>query len=233
MDRKNSAGLSPFLAQVFPEDVVTAELRGTGDPLLLFPGEAQSLGPVSPKRLQEFAAGRVCAHRALAEFGFGDHPLWMNDDRRPCWPDAVVGSISHTTGICGVAVARKKQFRAIGLDMEIIGRVTSEIWPAMCTPEEIRWLAGMPSAEQSRYAALTFSAKESFYKCQYELTGQWLEFEDVMLEAVVITGTDAGCYVLRPRRMIALLDHSPPLPLLGHFVFHANLVITGMALKAV
>lgn len=225
-----SARLSPLVTHLFPPGVVGAELRVTGNPSLLFPNEAMDLGRAGPKRIQEFAAGRLCARRALAEFGFNDYPLRMNGDRRPRWPASVVGSITHTTGMCGAVVAQKPQFRAIGLDVEIVGSVTPEIWPTICTPEESAWLGALHGPEQGQCAALIFSAKESFHKCQYGVTRQWLEFDDVMLD-LPSSGANAGCFVIRPRRRIALLEHDA-MPLMGRFRFHGSLVVTGMVLEA-
>jgi len=228
--RENPAKLSPLLTRLFPAGVVGAELRIAGDPTLLLSGEARNLGRAVPERIREFAAGRLCARRALAEFGFPDAPLRMNSDRRPRWPAPVVGSITHAPGMCGAAVAKERQFRAIGLDMEIVGRVSPEIWPTICSPEETVWLAGLREPEQSRCAALIFSAKEAFYKCQYGVTRQWLEFDDVALDPPS-AGASAGCFALRPRRKIALLEHDTT-PIMGRYEFHGSLVVTGMVLEA-
>jgi 4'-phosphopantetheinyl transferase EntD len=226
--RNNPARLSPLVAHLFPPGVAGAELRIAGDPSLLFPDEARYLGHAVPKRIQEFAAGRLCARRALAEIGFTDYPLRVNGDRRPQWPAPVVGSITHTTGMCGAVVAKQEQFRAIGLDMEIVGRVTPEIWPTICTPEEAAWLDALREPERSRCAALIFSAKETFYKCQYGVTRQWLEFGDVALD-LPCSDARTGCFALRPLREITMLARDT-LPLMGRFEFHGSLVVTGMVL---
>jgi len=112
------------LSAVNKADFGRRPLVATHNLPLLFPDEAQYLGRAVPKRIQEFAAGRLCARRALAEFGFTDYPLRSNSDRRPQWPAPVIGSITHIAGMCGAVVAKQRQFRAIGLDMEIVGRVT-------------------------------------------------------------------------------------------------------------
>ncbi len=226
----NPARLSPLVTRQFPPGVVGAELRIAGDPSLLLPEEAQFLGRAVPKRIQEFSAGRLCARRALAEFGFAGHPLRMNGDRRPQWPAPIIGSISHASGICCAAVAERRQFRAIGLDVEIVGSVTPEIWPTICTPEETAWLGALREPEQSRCAALIFSAKESFYKCQYSVTRQWLEFDDVALD-LLPGDAGAGCFALRPRRRITLFEQET-IPMMGRFEFHGSLVVTGMVLPA-
>ena len=226
--QKNPAVLSPLLTHLFPPGVVGAELRTAGDPALLLPAEAQHLGYAGAQRTQEFAAGRLCARRVLTEFGFADYPLPVSPDRRPHWPTSLVGSITHVSGMCGAVVASQRHYRAIGLDIAIVGDVTRDIWPYVCTAEELSWLAGLGESEQARCAALVFSVKEAFYKCQYGVTQQWLEFTDVTL-AIPLSATRAGYFFVRPRRKIALLQHAA-LPWKGRFRFHANLVITGMVL---
>lgn len=225
----NPAVLSPLLAEIFPAQVVCAEFRGTADPSLLFPSELASLGRVRPQRLREFTAGRLAARRALAEFGLTGHPLDMKSDRRPHWPEVLTGSISHTAEWCGVVVASHNRFRALGLDLEIIGQVTPEIWPLICTPQEAAWLRRLGTREQMRGAALIFSAKEAFYKCQYQVTQQWLEFGDVTLD-IAFTGVHAGYFTVRPCTEIMLLEAAAP-PWHGRFRLHGGLVITGMTLQ--
>src|SRR5271170_2846494 len=101
----NPANLSTKLGNLFPPGAVVADLREPGDPELLLPVEATYLGRAVPKRVQEFTAGRLCARRALAEFGIVDFPIKVADDRRPIWPDSMVGSITHTAGFCAAVVA--------------------------------------------------------------------------------------------------------------------------------
>jgi 4'-phosphopantetheinyl transferase EntD len=227
--QKNPATASPLLASLFPSGVAGAELRVVGDPSLLFPEESQYLRRAVPKRIQEFAAGRLCARRALAKLGFAHYPLRMDGDRRPRWPARIVGSISHSAGICGAVVAESPRFSAIGLDIEIVAGVTREIWPYIGTPEETAWLAGLPEPEQTRCAALVFSAKESFYKCQYGVTQQWLEFHDIALD-LGLSDLSTGRFALRPQRRIRFLEHHT-MPLMGRFEFHGSLVVTGMVLE--
>lgn len=226
----NAAWLSPLLSTLFPPGVVGAERRTAGDPMLLLAGEALCLGQVAPRRVQEFAAGRVCARRALIEFGFSGKPLLMNSDRQPQWPNAVVGSISHTVGMCGAVVASQRHFRGIGLDMETIDMVTQEIWPYICTPEELTTLSGLHEPGRSRYAALIFSSKESFYKCQCRTIQQWLEFGDVTLQ-LPPNGDHAGSFTLQPGKRIVVADPGVR-PFSGRFEFRGNHVVTGMAIAA-
>ena len=137
---RNPARLAMGLHGLFPAAVVGAEMREPGDASLLLPEEAACVGRAVPKRVQEFAAGRLCARRALAEFGITDFPVRVASDRQPLWPEFLVGSITHTDGYCAAVVAERCRLSAIGIDCEVIGRVTQELWPTILGPEEARWL---------------------------------------------------------------------------------------------
>lgn len=226
VSRGNPARLSPLLASLFPVGVAGAELRVPGDPSLLMADEAQYVDDAAPTRIQEFAAGRLCARRALAELGWTDFPLRMSHDRRPRWPTSVIGSIAHTAGMCGAVVARAGAFCAVGMDMEVVRHVTPEIWPYICTPEERAWLGTLREPQQSRCAALLFSAKESFYKCQFSMTRQWFEFDDVTLD-LTFRDPAAGEFALRPRSTNGPRGRDT-MARKGQFRFHESLVITGM-----
>ena len=179
----NPASLSTRLGRLFSPGAVVATLREPGDPQQLLPEEAAHLGRAVPKRRQEFAAGRLCARRALAEFGMPDFPIPVAEDRQPIWPDSMAGSITHTAGFCAAVVAERRRIQALGLDTEVVGDVNVEIWPHICLPDEIAWIRSLPASEQAPAVTLIFSAKEAFYKCQYPLVRDPLGFHDVRIEA--------------------------------------------------
>jgi 4'-phosphopantetheinyl transferase EntD len=228
--------LSTKLAGLFLPGAVVADLREPGDPGLLLPEEAAYLGRAVPKRAQEFAAGRLCARRALAEFGIVDFPLRVGDDRQPRWPGSMVGSITHTAGFCAAVVAERRRARALGLDSEVVGDVNPEIWPRVCTSIETAWLQSIPAAERAAAVTLIFSAKEAFYKCQYPVVGERLDFHDVRIEAAAPGATEGwsaseGTFLIHATRSIAISTQAA-LPLPGRYVFHEAFVTAGMSLAA-
>lgn len=226
----NPAKLSSYLLGIFPPGVAAAELRTPGDPALLMPAEAVYLGRAVPKRVGEFAAGRLCARRALAEFGILDFPIEVGDDRQPKWPASMVGSITHTTGFCAAVAAPRTRILALGLDSEVVGDVHPEIWHSICVPSETAWVESLPEPERAAAVTLIFSAKEAFYKCQYPVVGERLDFHDVGVEAMAWGAAD-GAFRIHPRRSIALSDRAT-LPLQGRFLFHEGFVTAGMGLAA-
>jgi 4'-phosphopantetheinyl transferase EntD len=222
-----TALLSPLVSALFPPVVAAAQLTGDAKPALLDPVEREFTRDFAPKRLREFAAGRLCARRALAELGIRGHSLRQGRDRRPVWPEGVVGSITHTDEFCGAVVASMRRLLALGLDAETIGRVTPEIWPQICTPSEANWIRSLREPACGRAAALIFSAKEACYKCCSAISVEWIDFQDLELE---LQGqlAPAGSFAIRPKRALDL-----PMPatasLAGRYRFEGELILTGMA----
>ena len=227
----NPASLSAALDTLFPPGAVAADLRGPGNPGLLLPAEAQCVGRAVPKRVREFAAGRLCARRVLAEFGIADFPIRVADDRQPIWPDPFVGSITHTDGYAAAVVAERLRMRALGIDSEIVGQVKVPLWAAICTQSEIAWLRSLPASERAAAATVIFSAKEAFYKCQFPLTRERLNFLDAVVETAARPGS-AGTFSIRSTRRIAFEDHAA-MPLQGRYLFGVDEVTAGIAIPVV
>ena len=224
----NPVSLSSCLSKLFPQSALTAELRGAGDPGALYPKEARHVQKAVRKRVEEFAAGRLCARLLLREFGIENFPIEVGAHRQPLWPDELVGSITHTTDFCAAVVAPKKCLRSVGIDTEIAGRVKAQLWRGICTPSETAWLRALPEIDQLAAATLIFSAKEAFYKCQYALTQERLGFHDVTVE-LPEWGEKCGAFTIVANRSLALDVHAAT-PLQGQYLFHEQFVSSGMAL---
>jgi 4'-phosphopantetheinyl transferase EntD len=224
--RACAARLAPAVAALFPPGVVAAELTGEADPARLHPEERPAVERAAPRRLRDYAAGRECARLALRELAIEDFALLPAADRQPLWPPGITGSISHTQGYCAAVVARSDPICSIGLDVECAEAVREELWPRICCPEEIEWLARQDAQQRVRLAALLFAAKESFYKCQYPLTGEWLGFEDVRIEAGPV-GKVGGELSVWPQRPVRFAAHAT-LPLQGAWRFHGAWVTAGV-----
>jgi enterobactin synthetase component D len=126
-----------------------------------------------------FDMGRACAAELLADLGSRETSVAMAADRSPVWPQGYVGSITHTDELLGVAVARRKDFRSIGIDAEAIihPETTLEI-DELCMGERERALRDSAGINPQTFSSLCFSAKEAFFKCLYPLTGVWFDFQD-------------------------------------------------------
>jgi len=158
----------------------------------------------------------------------GGFALCRNADRTPQWPNEVVGSITHTIGFCGAVVGSREHFAGVGIDAEIVARVTPDIWSQALTADETARISGLPPAEREPAAAVIFSAKEAFYKCESGVTGAWLDYCDVSVE-LIPQAPGAGTFLVRSatstaRRVIA--DFVPR----GRYRIADALVFSGIAL---
>jgi len=228
----NPAKGSAALEALFPPGVAAAELRTPGDASLLYPAETQAVAAAVPKRIGEFAAGRLCARAAMARFGIEQFALRVARDRRPLWPDRLVGSITHTQGFCAAVVGERAHFAGLGIDAERVDAVGSHLWPGICGPGELHWIASLPVQERVRAATLIFCAKEAFYKCQYPLTGEWLSFSDVRI-VPLDWGVVEGSYRVEAQRALAVFAAGGPAPrhaLRTAYRFHEEFISAGVTL---
>ena len=212
---------------LFPPTVVIRERRIPGDPAELHPAEAEDVARAVPKRVAEFAAGRACARAALAEFGVREFALRAAHDRQPLWPEGFIGSITHTAGFCAAAVAPRAGMLAIGLDTEIVGAPTPDIWPTISRREELTWVHSLHAGERPAATTLLFAAKEAFYKCQYPLVGEWLDFHDLRIEAGG-WGESIGTFAVSATRSIRFAGRVA-MPIVGRYLFHEQFVSAAVA----
>ncbi len=150
------------------------------------------------KRRGEYLAGRLCARAALlALTGRGEVPA-TGEDRAPIWPAGVSGSITHGAGWAMALVARKGDWRGLGLDME--QRLEPEralrLAEEILTPAELQRLALLPAEAQAERVTLTFSLKESLFKALYPLVGKRFYFHDAELLSVDNTAQTARLALL-------------------------------------
>lgn len=172
--------MPPPIADLFPDVVVCEAI----DPAQseaeaeLFPEEAALVARALDKRRREFAAGRLCYRRALARLGLPPRALVNDADRAPMWPEDVVGSVTHTRGLCAVVLAPADTMRSLGIDVEPSTPMRDALWRRIATADEQRRIEASSAIEPGLMGKIVFSAKECFYKLQYPLTRQYLGFED-------------------------------------------------------
>ncbi len=213
---------------------MAAELFAPVPAELLAPAEWQSIRDCEPPRIADFTAGRLCARRALARLGIVGYSLLPGADRQPIWPAGIVGSITHAEGHAAAVVARAGQLAALGLDSVLVAAVPPRLWPAICTPAELESLRDLAPEAQAQRAAVTFAAKEAFFKCQYPITHQWLGFKAVAI-AVAEASSEIGTFRVVPVQELQLLSQrgrDARQVLAGRWHRQTDHVVAGMALPA-
>lgn len=171
-----------LLAALLPGQARGVEADATDWDAELFPEELPMVARSIDRRRREVAAGRACARRALELLGSRAVALPADGDRVPRWPDGVVGSITHTHAFCAAAVAWQRDLRSLGIDAErAIRPPRDDVMRLIATPAEAAWLATLDEPARGLASAMVFSAKEAVYKCQFPLTREMLDFQDVEL----------------------------------------------------
>ena len=112
----------------------------------------------------------------------------------------------------------------MGIDIESVGRVEPKLWPTLFTEREATYFASLEPDQVAEETTLFFSAKETFYKCQYPVTHSWVGFHDVEIQR-----RDDSALSARPTRGSAQIWHQSAIHLLR---LDASHVVTLMVLEA-
>lgn len=140
----------------------------------------------SAERRRSFELGRAAARAALNQIGFLDSPVLRTPSGAPAWPSDVCGSISHTfvDGKCRAiaAAARRRNFQALGIDIEAIRTISARVIDRISNPAEIDWTKDVSTiAESDRRALYLFSARESLFKALAPVYGKSMRYTDTVL----------------------------------------------------
>ncbi|MPQ97185.1 4'-phosphopantetheinyl transferase superfamily protein [Modestobacter sp. I12A-02628] len=185
-----------MIGALLPEGATAAEHRGDDPGAELFPEEQALVAAAVPARRSEFATGRRCARRALAELGFPPAPLLRDAAGAPTWPAGAVGSITHCTGYRGCAVARTGVAQALGIDAQPHRPLPPGVLDLITVPAErahLRTLAAAAAA--THWDVVLWSAKESVFKAVCPTTGWRPGFREVAVRlspAGTFRATPAG-----------------------------------------
>jgi 4'-phosphopantetheinyl transferase EntD len=219
----NDISPSAILKALLPAQAIAVETNSIIPVECLLPGEVDYISRAVPKRINEFTAGRSCARVALAGLGIPEFALHLGMHREPVWPPSITGSITHTGGYCGVAAAKKTHIQSLGIDVGRRDALRRDLWDQIITPSEYGYLANLPAPSANDMASLIFSAKEAFYKCQYQLTKQWVDFSSVTVRI------EASSFSIEPCRALKLETLVPP-PWEGRFALVSDFIFTGIGL---
>lgn len=217
-----------LLRTVVPDQVSTAELYDDPPDLMPLPEEAPLVARSVAKRRNEFVTVRHCARIALGEIGVAPVPILKGEKGEPCWPDGVVGSLTHCDGFRGAVVARRGQIRSVGIDAEPHDVLPKGVLDAISLPVERSQLSTLPTG--LHWDRILFCAKEATYKAWFPLTHRWLGFEDAHITFTLDSSGSAGTF--RSRILIdPAAEHGPPLAALdGRWSVAQGIALTAITL---
>lgn len=139
---------------------------------------------VRSRRKIEFAHGRKITATLLERFGEAKE-VGVAADRSPIWPAGFVGSISHSTQVVWAVVGQQSKIRSIGIDTEpIVDTTTLELLQSEIATAQEWKISNRLGLDPQTTFTVVFSAKEAFYKCYYPMSGLYMSFLDVAVEAI-------------------------------------------------
>lgn len=181
-----------LLRALVPEAVMSAEAYADPPGLMPLPEEEPLVARSVAKRRNEFVTVRYCARQALGELGVAPVPILKGDKGEPCWPEGVVGSLTHCDGFRGAVVGRSADVRSLGIDAEPHDVLPKGVLDAISLPAERVELSGLPGG--LHWDRILFCAKEATYKAWFPLTHRWLGFEDAHIRFTPDSTGSAGTF---------------------------------------
>ena len=220
--------MTRLIRPLLPTGVAAAEVYSDPPGLVPLPEEEPLIAKSVPKRRNEFIAVRHCARIALAELGLPATAILKGDKGEPCWPEGIVGSLTHCEGYRGAVVARRGDVRSVGIDAEPHEVLPRGVLDAISLPIERHQLGGLPKT--LHWDRILFCAKEATYKTWFPLTHRWLGFEDAHITFAVDPSGTAGTFSSK-----ILIDPAaesgPPLTVLdGRWSVTDGLALTAITL---
>jgi 4'-phosphopantetheinyl transferase EntD len=220
--------MTTLLSGVLPSIVAAAEMYDDPTDLVPLPEEEPFVARSVAKRRNEFVTVRYCARQALGELGLPPVPILKGDKGEPCWPDGVVGSLTHCEGFRGAVVGLKAEVRSVGIDAEPHDVLPKGVLDAISLPAERAELTSLPA--KLHWDRILFCAKEATYKAWFPLTHRWLGFEDAHITFTVDGSGAAGAF-----SSVILIDPAaesgPPLTsLAGRWSVRDGLTLTAIVM---
>ncbi|OCB21902.1 4'-phosphopantetheinyl transferase [Mycobacterium malmoense] len=211
-------------------ELAYSELYSDPPGLAPLPEEEPLIAKSVAKRRNEFVTVRHCARVAMGELGLPPVPILKGEKGEPCWPDGVVGSLTHCTGYRGAVVGRTEAVRSVGIDAEPHDVLPDGVLNAISLPEERHEMTTLP--EGLHWDRILFCAKEATYKAWFPLTKRWLGFEDahIVFDLDPPDGVTAGVFVSKILIDGQTLDGPPLAALRGRWSVERGLVLTAIVL---
>jgi 4'-phosphopantetheinyl transferase EntD len=221
--------VSSLLPGTLIDAMAYAELYSDPPDLTPLPEEEPLIAKSVAKRRSEFITVRHCARVALGELGVAPAPILKGDKGEPCWPDGIVGSLTHCTGYRGAVVGRSAAVRSVGIDAEPHDVLPKGVLDAISLPAERSEIPrSLPAG--LHWDRILFCAKEATYKAWFPLTKRWLGFEDAHITFEADPSGSAGRFVSRILIDPAALSGTPLTSLAGRWSVERDLVLTAIVL---
>jgi 4'-phosphopantetheinyl transferase EntD len=165
---------SAINALCLPGILVGHRVIAVGDENALMPEEAAAFVASVASVRRASGAARIVARQLLARVGLAQCALPKASSGAPVWPNGIVGSLAHDSRVAVAALGMRRDFDALGIDIEPAEALPSDLLDLVVTPRE------RASIDEDPYRGrLLFVAKEAVYKAVYPLDETFLDHHDV------------------------------------------------------
>jgi 4'-phosphopantetheinyl transferase EntD len=172
-----------IVAMAVPGIAVDHRLIAEGDEAALLADEMAAFAGSVTKVRRASGAARIVARQLMSRFGhIGPQAIRKSTGGMPVWPDGIVGSLAHDARVAVAAMAARRDFFSVGVDVEPAEPIDPDLLAMIATPAE---RAAAPA--EPTWGRLLFSIKEAVYKAVYPLDGRFLDHHDV--EVSISAGT--------------------------------------------
>ncbi|WP_442957875.1 4'-phosphopantetheinyl transferase family protein [Phenylobacterium sp.] len=223
------SALHRLVTSVAPERAAVGIASESVESDLVYAEELAFVEKAVPARRREFVGGRAAARHALAQLGCPRSPILVGEGREPCWPRGYVGSISHCEKLCCAVTANVADWMGVGIDVEVTGGVSPELYSILFSQEELEHISKLPNISGVHWPTIGFSAKESFYKCYFPLIRERIDFLDAVLHIEANSAQSSGSFQVYTRNGLTRLD--PELRSTGRWAAGIELSVTAYSVQ--
>ncbi|MXZ43577.1 MAG: 4'-phosphopantetheinyl transferase superfamily protein [Gammaproteobacteria bacterium] len=156
---------------------------------------------VNEVRRNQYSSGRRAAELGLSFLSVNTAP-YVVDERRPTWPQSIVGSIAHSNILAVALVGLKQDFRGVGIDILPTRGVSDKVRERILLDEELKVVS---EGGDQDWQTMLFCAKESVYKATNPATDEFLGFKDVCV-SMKKTGAKFSAITTTPKRSSRLVS---------------------------
>ena len=174
-----------------PGVLIGHRLISTGDEFALLPEELHTFANSVDKIKRASGAVRIVARNLMRNFGQAQHAIPKTETGAPIWPAGLVGSLAHDSQVAVAAIARRRDFLSLGIDIEPAELLDADLLGLVATANELKRIDDDPYRGR-----LLFVIKEAIYKSINPLDGMFLEHRDVEVNL------EAGTALVRAGRVI-------------------------------
>lgn len=130
---------------------------------------------VNEVRRNQYSSGRRAVELGLKSLNVSAVPNVI-DDRRPTWPESIVGSIAHSNSLAVALVGLDQDFRGVGIDILPKRAVSDKVRGRILLDEELKVVS---EGGDKDWQTMFFCAKEAIYKASNPETDEFLGFKNV------------------------------------------------------